>query len=53
MWLTFFVVFFFSFMVHKVRDTFVWKLNGDQNKKIMGEWAREEGNENDHLQSNP
>ena len=32
----FLLCFFFSFMVHKVRDTFVWKLNGGQNKKIMG-----------------
>ena len=44
---------FFSFMVHKVIDTFAWKLNGSKNKKIMGEGAREEGNENDHPQSTP
>jgi len=27
---------FFSFMVHKVRDTFAWKLNWGQNKKLWG-----------------
>ena len=34
-WLALFVV-FFSFMVHKVRDTFAWKLNWGQNKKLWG-----------------
>ena len=31
-----FCCFFFSFMVHKVRDTFAWKLNWGQNKKLWG-----------------